>query len=255
MNRRSIRTWNDEQGATLVLVALSMFLLLGMAALAVDMAAAFAWRTEAQRVADASALAGASAFLDVPADVADAPARERAYEYALAHTIKGDAVDSSEVTIQVVQDEMLVRVGINRPNMPVWFARILGFASVDIGAVAAAQAAEAGSARCLKPFAVPDAWDDADDDDNGDNVWQEGEEWVWASDPADRYQQFDPDAADASGATGYGSDFRDGDADWGRALQLKAQDPSSEFDPAPGIFLPWRLPADPDMGSCERGGG
>ena len=54
----------DERGATLVMVAISLVCLLGMGALAVDLAAGFSWRAEAQKIADSSALAGGSAFLD-----------------------------------------------------------------------------------------------------------------------------------------------------------------------------------------------
>jgi hypothetical protein len=246
---------DDERGGTLVLVALSLFLLLGMAALAVDMAAAFAWRAEAQKIADSSALAGGSAFMDMGKTAAAQTARDRAYDYALQHTIKGDPVDSSEVTVQVLTDSMKVRVWINRPGMPVWFAKILGFGSVDIGAMAAAQAMEAGTARCLKPIALPDAWDDFDNDANDNNVWDGGEEWEFSPPAQDRYQRFNgPDAADAASATGYGSQLRDANGDWGRNLMLKTTNPQSEFSFAPGIFFPWRLPIDPLQEDCESGG-
>jgi len=253
--RRSFNV-DNESGGTLVLVALSMFLLLGMAALAVDMAAAFAWRAEAQKIADASALAGGSAFLDVPVEVAEQPASDRAYDYALRHSIKGEAIDSSEVTVQVSLADLRVRVWINRPDMPVWFASILGFDGVDIGAMAAAQALDAGAARCLKPIAVPDAWFDADDDANDNNLWDTGEAWEFGSDPGDRYQRYDgPDDPDATNGTGYGSELRGPNRDWGRPIQLKTTNPNNEFNFEPGIFFPWRLPPDPNQGECESSGG
>jgi hypothetical protein len=247
---------DNERGATLVLVALAMFGLLGVAALAVDAAAAFAWRTEAQKIADASALAGGSAFMDVhPAAVAVQPAQDRAYEYALQHTIKGEAVDSSEVTVVVIPDSLKVRVGINRTGLPTWFARIFGVRSVDIGAIAAAQAETADAARCLKPIAVPDAWFDDDDDTDGDNVWDDGEAWDFDPDQADYYKRYDPQDTSLPPATGYGSSLRGSDRDWGRPMQLKAQNPQSEFNPEPGIFLPWRLPLDDSQEACSTGGG
>lgn len=246
----------NRRGATLVMVALSLVVVLGMGALAVDLSAAFAWRTEAQKIADSAALAGGSAYLDLPDDLAEPVARERAYEYALRHTIKGQAVDSSEVTVQVIPAERRVRVWINRDGMPTWFARVLGIGSVDIGAMAAAVADEAGAARCLKPIALPDIWDDFDDDTDGDNVWDAGEEWDYSSEAGDRYQRWDPEAVDNSSATGYGSDLRtDRDADYGRQIQIKATDPQSEFNAEPGVFFPWRLPPDPDQDACDKGGG
>ena len=246
----------NERGATLVMVAGSLFLILGMAAMAVDLAAAFAWRAEAQKIADSAALAGGSAFMDLPADAAAPPARERAYDYALAHTIRGVPVDSSEVAVQVLTDSMKVRVSVRRLGLGLWFARVLGINTVDIGAVAAAQVSTSGAARCLKPIALPDAWEDADDDTDGDNVWDRGENWEFGSDDADRYQRFGgADAPDATSATGYGSTLRGSDADWGRLLQLKSTNPQSEFNAEPGIFFPWRLPEDPTQESCATGGG
>ncbi|MDX1646592.1 MAG: pilus assembly protein TadG-related protein [Longimicrobiales bacterium] len=250
------KTFRNERGGTLVMVALSLFLILGMAALAVDLAAAFAWRAAAQKIADASALAGGSAFLDLPLDVAEQPARDRAYDYALAHAIRGERIDSSEVTVQVLVDSTKVRVWINRDQMGVWFARVIGIPTVDIGAMAAAQALRSGAARCLKPFALPDSWDDAEQEQDGDNVWDTGESWEFGSDENDRYQRFDgSDAADATSATGYGSDLRDSDGDWGRSLLLKSADPQSEYVLEPGIFFPWRLPPDPNQEDCDSGGG
>lgn len=256
MRLRRVMNVDNERGATLVLVALAMFGILGVAALAVDMGSAFAWRTEAQKIADASALAGGSAYLDYSATAAVQPARDRAYEYALQHTIKGEAVDSSEVTVVVIPDSLKVRVGINRTGLPTWFAKIFGVTSVDIGAVAAAQAMSADASRCLKPIAVPDAWDDFDQDANGNNVWDTGETWEFGTDPSDRYQRYEgPDDPDATNATGYGSDLRGSDRDWGRLLQLKTTNPQNEFNFEPGIFFPWRLPPDPDQGECSSGGG
>jgi hypothetical protein len=240
----------DERGATLVMVAISLVVLLGMGALAVDLAAGFAWRAEAQKIADSGALAGGSAFLDLPDAQAPDEATERAYEYALRHTIKGEPVDSSEVTVQVVPDDRLVRVQIRREGMPVWFSRVLGWESIDISAVAAAQAVAASTARCLKPIALPDLWDDADQDTNEDELWNEGEEWGFGSSPDDKYVRYD--GSNEGVATGYGSDHRGGD--YGRRIQIKAADPQSTLNAAPGLFYPWRLPPDPEMGECDKGG-
>ncbi len=55
---------NKERGATLIYVALSLFVLMGMGALAIDLVTLYAARSEAQRAADAAALAGAKQFID-----------------------------------------------------------------------------------------------------------------------------------------------------------------------------------------------
>ena len=256
MNTRTRGILGNRQGGTLAVVAVCLVCILGMAALAIDLAAGYAWRAEAQKIADSSALAGGSAFLDF----ADAPAvpvaYDRAYEYALQHTIKGELVDSSELTIEVIQAERKVRVTVRREGLPTWFAKVLGFDDIAVEALAAAQAVAAGAARCLKPIALPDMWDDWDQDD-GDNVWEDGEDWVYGSDPNDRYQRWDgPGDPDGATATGYGSGARqDMPGDYGREIEIKSADPQSEYVPAPGIFYPWRLPIDPDMEDCDKGGG
>jgi hypothetical protein len=250
----------DERGATLVMVAISLVCLLGMGALAVDLAAGFSWRAEAQKIADSSALAGGSAFLDLSDAAAPAEADTRAYEYALLHTIKGETVDSAEVTVQVIPADRIVRVEIRRNNMPVFFSRVLGWSGIDISAVAAAQAVAASTARCLKPIALPDIWQENDPlQDDGDQVWEDGEAWEF--DPeVDHYQRWDgPGDPDGATATGYGSDHRDLTSpytgDYGRELQIKSADPNDPQNPSPGIFYPWRLPTDPNQEFCDLGGG
>ena len=179
-----------------MLVAGAMLVMLGFAALSVDMAMAFASRAEAQRTADSAALAGGSAFMEMDANLAETTVRARAYQYALRHTIRGVAVDSSEVTVQVIPDSMKVRVGINRQGLATWFARILGIDDIDVGAIAAAEAAQAGAARCLKPFAVPDIWIEplaasGGDDTNDNRLWENGEQWKWGDDVGETYQRFE----------------------------------------------------------------
>lgn len=243
-----------EHGGTLVLMAVVSVALLGMAALAVDVGMGFTAKSEAQRIADASALAGASAFLEYQGGDAVAPAEERAYDFALRNEIRNVQVDSSEVTIQILTDESKVRVWIERQSIGTWFARVLGIDEMTVLATAAAQATDAGAARCLKPFAVPDMWHDADDDTDNDRIWEEGEEWVLGSHPDDRYIPYTgPDGP--ADATGYGSEWRGPSRDYGRQISLKTPDPNSEYVPSPGVFLPWRLPTDEDQESCSTGGG
>lgn len=261
MMRRRVPRSERERGAILVLVAISLAVLLGMGALAVDIAAALSWRAEAQKIADSAALAGGSAFLDFARPQAVAPAQDRAYEYALKHTIKGEAVDSAEVQVVVIPDSQKVRVRVGRDGMPTWFARVLGIDDVDIAAVAAAQAVAAGTSRCLKPIALPDLWDDADDDTNGNRMWDQGEEWVWEPEEGDTYRPLDPDIpiSQQPDSTSYGGDWRNTttgvNRDYGREIQIKSADPNDPYNYAPGIFYPWRLPEDPDQPDCTTAGG
>src|ERR1051325_11445938 len=52
-----------ERGVTILIVAMSLLVLITMAALAIDVASLYQARAEAQRAADAAALAGAKMFV------------------------------------------------------------------------------------------------------------------------------------------------------------------------------------------------
>lgn len=248
-----------HRGATLVLVAVLMLGLISVPALVIDLGALFTARAEAQRAADAAALAGASAYLDHLPEIAESFAEERALEYAQLNHIRNASIESDEVYVDIVPDDFRVRVQIRREGLPTRFARFFGVTEMSVSADATAEAVPATSARCVKPFALPDVWHDADDDTDGDRLWDEGEQWEYEPDQGDHYARYsghgDPNQ------TGYGSHWRDAtdpngiQRDFGRQLVLKYTHPSSEFVPSPGIFLPWRMPEDPGMEPCEGIGG
>src|SRR5215216_1059872 len=98
----SRRALSSERGVTLVMMALMMFLILGMSALVVDYGMIKASKAEAQRAVDAAALAGASAFLiaDPAADKVGI-ATERAHEFANKHSVRNVAITNAEVTVTV----------------------------------------------------------------------------------------------------------------------------------------------------------
>lgn len=257
--RSAARPVRGERGATLVFVAVSLGALFGFMALAIDLGMMFVARNDAQRAADAAALAGASAFLEFSTADAVAPAHDRAMEFALRNTFQNGPIDSSEVTIRVVPESSKVAVNIYRDSVPTLFARTLGMRWVPIGAYAEAEAVAAGAARCLKPFAVPDLWNDADDDTNGNRVWDGDEDWLYDNTQGDSYAPFSGPGGSPT-ETGYGSGWRDGYAppaigDYGRQIKIKVTDPQDVEAPSPGIFLPWRLPPDDDAEECTRGGG
>ena len=155
----------NERGATLVLVALSLTVLLGMGALAIDAGMLYTARTELQRTADAAALAGASAFIDSPNSMAADPARQRAMEYATANPVRGELLVPAQIDVQVLLAEEKVRVAV-RSTAKTLFATIFNVDLVGVATIAAAHAAVGGTQGvCVKPLAVPDPWLDNDDDD------------------------------------------------------------------------------------------
>lgn len=247
----------SKRGAVSVLVAVSMLALLGFLALAIDLGMLYTAHNDAQRAADAAALAGASAFLEQEAALAVPEARMRAMEYARRNTFQNGPIDSNEVFIRVVPESSLVGVRIERDSVRTLFARVFGIRHVPIGAYAAAQAVEAGAARCLKPFAVPDMWEDANGDVNNNRLWDDNETWNYGDNPGDYYAPYTGPGGSAT-ETGYGSGFRNSTSyanDFGRQIKIKVTSPQDISSPSPGIFLPWRLPTDSSQGQCQKGGG
>jgi hypothetical protein len=171
-------------GQVLVFVALAIFVLLGMAALAVDVGFMYSTRHELQRSADAGALAGASAFTtgDWNDTAVRAIADARAREYASKDVVIRQTLDqASEVAVSFPSLDRIEVV--TSRNADLFFARILGMQNRLITARAVAQAAVAGpptSVNCVKPFAIPYPWADdpaygTDRDGNPDGEYDAGE--------------------------------------------------------------------------------
>lgn len=289
-----IKMLRDEQGGVLAFTAVTMVVILAIAALCIDLAMAYTARGEAQRVADASALAGASVWLDAP-PVADTvgEANARAMAFATQNVVRNLAVDPSRVTVEVIQAERKVRVWVQSQTLGTWFARLMGFQNLHVRAMAAAAAVTAGEATCVKPFVLFDLWDEGMDQlagggqDTGpaNNLPDIDEEWAFV-DGEDGYAPYHTDGTSASctghmcttyttsgssggtqtNGTGWGSSFRNGQLDAsgytynndvGRTIALKLPNPSQStdaFEVTPGIYLPWRMP-NPEDGCADTGQG
>jgi hypothetical protein len=256
MNSRRF-SLEDRKGATLVLIAVILLGTLGILALAIDLGMLITARSEAQRTADAAALAGASVWMDIdePLNVV-AEAESRAMQLANANYVRTATVAPEEVTIDVIPDSMKVRVQVRRTGIATWFARVLGINDAAVWAKAAANVELGGAARCFAPFAIADLWNETDDDDP---FWETGDGWDF--DPG--IDPYEPWSEDALNPTGYGSPIRDGidpttgeyvENDFGRQIVLKVTDPNSEYTAEPGVFMPWRLPEDPGQEACAGGG-
>lgn len=246
---------SDQQGGVIVLVAVTMAAMAGLLALGIDVGMLATARSEAQRAADSAALAGASAFLDFLADEAPDPARERALEAAMSNYVRDRTISEPEIAIQIDVDSATVTVAVRRDSVPTWFARLLGRNTVAISATATAQASDAGTAQCVKPFAVPDLWEEMSDDLNRNRIWDANERWKFDA-GSDRYSAYSGPGGPGN-ETGYGSEWRDpfSDAqgkryerDFGRRIMIKATRPSTAF--LPSFFYPWVLPVDAEQAEC-----
>jgi len=165
----------NEKGQVLVLVALAIFALLGLAALGIDVGYMYSVRHELQRSADTGALAGASAFTTGDwNDTSEAPdhprgiAIARARQFASADTVVQTTLNPvGEVAVTFPPPDR-IQVVTSR-NVPLFFARIFGIANQLITATAVAEAKVIGptaTVTCITPFAIPYPWRD-DNTTNG----------------------------------------------------------------------------------------
>lgn len=166
----------DERGQVVVLVAILIVVLLGFAALAVDVGYMYTTRHELQRSADSGALAGASSFVtgtwsSDDTDPVMIESRDRARDLASRDPVVTSRLDASgEIDVSFPSQDRC-RVDTHR-NVPLFFARIFGRTDTTIRAYAVAEAAVADlRVKCLKPWAIPLPWDDSD----GDRQWDTGE--------------------------------------------------------------------------------
>ncbi|HSM03991.1 MAG TPA: pilus assembly protein TadG-related protein [Longimicrobiales bacterium] len=262
LSRRPRRLLGDERGSVAVMVAVTMTAMLAVLALGIDLGGLFNARSEAQRAADAAALAGASAFLEVSQSAVRTEATRRAIDYATSNEIRHEPVRAEDVSVWVDTDSATVTAAVRRDGISTWFARIFGVDEVNVSAQATAWAGTSGAAQCVKPFAVPDLWEETTDDQNGNRLWDEGEHWSYDPESGDRYERYSGAGSDWD-ETGYGSHWRDGEVDdngrrhnrdYGRRITVKVTDPHDAY--VPSFFLPWVLPEDPDQLECgENPGG
>lgn len=282
--RTGMRKWRDmildQRGATLALVAVSMVALLGFAALAIDVGFLVDARTQAQRTADAMALAAASAFIDDMPN-AEALAAARASDYAEQNPVNGvTASFNPDTDMQIWLDDRKVRVWANflkeRGNpMPTFFAKVFGVSSVNVNAVAAAEASPADDVGCLTPWAVADMWEDTYAGGDPGKYDYDDDDRSRTPTPGDSFDNYCPCTTDDDGnifadpnyannglvcnnyggpgttCTGFGSPSRNGQPnpnnDVGTVLTLKPGNPAQAW--SPGWFMAWRPPE--NMGGAD----
>lgn len=203
----------DRRGQVLFITAATLVALLGFAALSIDIGLLYHARTEAQRTADAAALAGAGALLQAPGDLDRV--RNTVISVATANTIRGDTIVLFPEDVEVVPDSQIVRVRIVRhadrgSAVPTLFARALGFSEISVASEATASSFPARAVTCLLPLAIPDRWSEGP----GLSDWPTSTDTYQPSD-GDIYMPPDPLAPSVPG-TGFGS------LDVGSALALRA---------------------------------
>jgi len=173
---KPVRCLNDS-GSTLYLVAASMVFILATCGMAVDLVALYTARSEAQRAADAAALAGATMFVSsgctggasgVSCTAVQSSVISQAEAVGNTNFVGGQSPGIADTDVTFPTDSTNggnPRVTVNvRQTIPTFFMKIFGITSENVSATATAEAynpslAGAGAATicegCLKPIIVP----------------------------------------------------------------------------------------------------
>jgi hypothetical protein len=173
---------HDDRGVSILIVAVSMIFILGMAGLGIDLASLYVGRSQAQRAADAAALAGAQALVSSTtgdpcvsggsgsiSSACEAVARQAAEAVGNQNPVAGvsPGIGDSDITFPStsVNDPQVqviaARDSAHSNPMPTFFVKIFGITTANVSAKAVAEAYTSNGsgppvgATCVKPWLVP----------------------------------------------------------------------------------------------------
>ena len=231
----------DERGMSFVFIGLGFMAFVAASTLAIDVGMFMTARSQAQTAADAGALAGATAlaFNDFDDRSVGGPAVQSAVNTALANSVIGAApsttpADVSFPTGPTGNNRVKVntfRTGARSNPIPTLIGPLFSVPTVDIQATATAEASPANAMTCVKPFTIPDKW-------------QENKPPPWTVDSEfDRYDnkgKLLPNAdayipAGQAGYTGYNPT-----RDKGTQLTIRAGTGSNV---SPSMYFSWAMPS------------
>jgi len=246
--QRLDRVRTDERGISLLFVAGSIFAFFAASMLAIDVGLFLTARTQAQRAADAGALAGATALVynSFTDHSATGPAVQSAVNTAKANLVVGEeaSVTPADVSFPLnpsTGQNDLVEVTVYRSSaranpITLLMAQIFGIDTANITATARATAAPAGAATCVLPLTVPDKWIE-----NQTGPWTPDDTFdIYETQGAHQNKGGplpNPDvyiAPGNPGATGYNPHI-----DKGLQLVIKANNANKV---APSMYNPWDIP-------------
>jgi hypothetical protein len=150
---------NSEQGGIAVIVALLMVVLLGFAAVAVDVGALYAEQAQLQNGADAAAMAIAQSCAKNPADttncIASSPLAvglNNGNALDGKSNIKSVALDKTNKTIKVTSGAQ--ETGKTPNEVSLFFARALGMKSAEVNASSTVAWGTPSKGRLILPLAI-----------------------------------------------------------------------------------------------------
>jgi Flp pilus assembly protein TadG len=151
-NDESIRKRHNDSGVSILIIAVSMIFVLGIAGLGIDLASLYVGRSEAQRAADAAALAGANALASDSTCVNSGSGSLSSYCTTLA-TQQAEAVGNANLVAgaspnigTLTTDVTFLSTSVNDPQiqviasrdtahnnpMPTFFVKIFGITSANL---------------------------------------------------------------------------------------------------------------------------
>jgi Flp pilus assembly protein TadG len=228
MSNRFRRLGRDEAGMSYVFVGMGMMAFLSASMLAIDVGMLMTARNQAQNSADAGALAGAVAlYYDNYEDRSAAgPAVTSAISAATNNQVMTGVVsvtpDDVEFPLDPAGEPNRVKVTVRRTGsrgnpVSTLIAQYFGIGTADIGATATAEVSPANAMTCVKPFTIPDKWNEMqtapwDGDDTYDAVYDSGPN---KDKPLPNPDVYIP--ADQPGYTGYNQE-----SNRGQRLEIRA---------------------------------
>jgi Putative Flp pilus-assembly TadE/G-like len=181
--RRSRTEPSNDSGVSIVIIAAGMVFVLAMAGLGIDLASLYVGRSQAQRAADAAALAGAQAFVDNTCATGDGGnisplcvtlATQQAEGVGNQNKIAGVGPNIKDIDVSFPSystNDPQIQVtagrgtydGLDHGNaMPTFFMKIFGITTATVSATATAEAynpsGTTGSpigSKCVKPWMLP----------------------------------------------------------------------------------------------------
>jgi hypothetical protein len=230
---------------SLVFVCVGFMAMLSATTLAIDVGMFMTARSQAQNAADAGAHAGAVAlvFNSYTDRTPTGPVVLSAVNAALSNQVMGApvSVTAADVTFPLdpngTDDRVQVQVyrtAAKANPIATLMGTFFGVNTVDITAVATAEASPANAMTCVKPFMIPDKWteNNAPTNDTFDKYTNKG---VLLPD-ADVYVPLKPYPDPNTGYTGY-TTVRD----VGTLLTLRAGTGSNI---SPSFYFSWKMPDD-----------
>jgi hypothetical protein len=163
---------NRQRGSALFTVTMALIAFIGLMGLAIDLVSLYLGKSEAQRAADAAALAGATVFVSsgctsnsAGCAAAQTAATNQAVTVGKLNLVGGavPTIPNGNVSFDLSHaGDPLITVVVNA-TMPTYFMKLFGVTSANISSTATAEAYNpSGTANgptfcvsCLKPFLVP----------------------------------------------------------------------------------------------------